>query len=235
MMRAVKKDVVLAKGCRRDAMLTAGRVVNFIKRLTNENTRAFWYPCTPHPSNTNKDSRVNFSIVGTFLLALLFTSRDPTESTELHKSIESYRWKLRLHSRGESNLTDLALFRLDSLLTSAADTNPSPADEQQSDVIMNGTTSPLQERTDATIATGFVHESPRADFEALGSASDSFSIHDLNLNTGTMGSTRVGGDLDFEYWMNNSLFFGNGESDKMAGSELMTVLPDFFQIEEGQI
>src|SRR5579871_6262681 len=75
MLRAVKQDIVLARACRADAMLTAGRVVNLVRRLTNENTKAFWYPCTPsHQSWLTTDSRVNFSIVGTFLLALLFTS-----------------------------------------------------------------------------------------------------------------------------------------------------------------
>jgi len=165
---------------------------------------------------------------------LLFTSRDPNEAAELHKLIESYRWKLRLHSRGESNLTDLALFRLDSLLLSATDATNGTSGNPSQELNDQDTFSALRDAAEAPIPSGFMHESPRADFEALGSASDTFSIHNLNLNAAL--NARTGADLDFEYWMNNSPLFGiyGTEADKEA-MNTMSVLPDFLQIDEGSM
>ena len=100
------------------------------------------------------DSKVNFSTVGTFFLALLFTSREEEEVRELQRMMESYRWILRTHSRNSPGLTDLALSRLDSLLTvTPTQSHDSTHNGVLSESFLNGQPTLRPPNMDSNIAT----------------------------------------------------------------------------------
>ena len=125
------------------------------------------------------DSKVNFSTVGTFFLALLFTSREEDEVRELQRMMESYRWILRIHSRNSPGLTHLALSRLDSLLTTTAtpptQSDPSGHNGVLTDSFLNGRSErpmtsdigdigELGDIGGSPLPSGFSHELPRPEF-----------------------------------------------------------------------
>jgi hypothetical protein len=153
--------------------------------------------------------------VGTFLAALLFTSREEAEFYALHKLVEKYRWTLRIHSRSSSGLTDLALHRLDSLLSNSV----SPPTSRISLPV-----------ADASIQTGFAHESPRTELpktsphatnhDPLGSA-----LRSAWGNEGEPGLPSLEGfDFDFERWMRDPYIF---EVDSLLQAEGIGMDLDF--------
>lgn len=142
---------------------------------------------------------MNFSIVGTFLIALLFTSREEPEFSSLQKLVEKYRWTLRIHARSSSGLTDLALYRLDTLLSS---TVPAPSSRGYNGMATQ----------DPPVATGFAHESPRGPeslprISPLASGTDVFGelLIGTDINEADVAAAM---DFDFERWMRDPGLFG---------------------------
>ena len=207
--------------------------------------QSFWYPCTnpPYPTPHNSDfvdSKVNFSTVGTFFLALLFTSREEDEIRELQGMMESYRWILRIHSRNSPGLTDLALSRLDSLLTT---TTPPTHDASSShncvltDTFLNGGRLPpgrpmasddigdieadiggdMGDLDGSPQPSGFAHELPRPEFGQV-QGSSPILRKDIPLNDMAVPLNAFV-DFDFEHWMREALLFGGDTVPTAAQNE----------------
>ena len=167
--------------------------------------------------------------MGTFFLALLFTSREEDEVRHLQRMMESYRWTLRIHSLTSPSLTDLALSRLDSLLTttncnSSLVPQDPPCPSHNSDPFLNG----RPERPDdndvdipdlggSPCPSGFAHEVPREEFgQGAGQSPLVQAVRkDVLLND---MSVPLNGfvDFDFEHWMREALLFG-GDAATAAG------------------
>ena len=112
--------------------------------------------------------------------------------------MEKYRWTLRIHARSSFGLTDLALYRLDSLLSI---TVPAPVSRGY-----NGITT-----QDPPVATGFAHESPREP-ESLPRISPLASGVDLfgeGWGGAEVDEAEVAAmEFDFERWMRDPGLFG---------------------------
>lgn len=247
---------------RPDAKLTAIRVLRFAKKLSSENIQAFWYPCISPPLFSftliyvpavqfplTSDSKVNFSTVGTFFLALLFTSREEEEVRELQRMMESYRWILRIHSRKSPGLTDLALSRLDSLLTiTPTQSHDSAHNGVLSDPFLNSQPAQRPPNMDPNIGTtttgeigsnlgvvndlgemgdmensprpsGFVHELPRPEFGQVQGESPRLVVRKDIPLNDMAVPLNAFVDFDFEHWMREALLFGGDGGTNSAQNE----------------
>lgn len=185
------------------------------------------------------DSKVNFSTVGTFFLALLFTSREEDEVRELQRMMESYRWILRIHSRNSPGLTDLALSRLDSLLTTTtppAQSDPSGQNGVLTDSFLNGRsdrpiTSDIADITElgdigsSPRPSGFSHELPRPEFGQVHGESPRLR-KDIPLNDMAVPLNAFV-DFDFEHWMREALLFGGDTVPTAAQNEGVDLMYSF--------
>ncbi|KAB8303775.1 hypothetical protein EYC80_005153 [Monilinia laxa] len=89
-----------AKECARE-------VVEFVENLGRGSLDAFWHSW----------SRANFAIASSFLMQLLVTSENESESTEINELVTRWRWAMRIGSGNTGNgLMSLGLLRLDGLL-----------------------------------------------------------------------------------------------------------------------
>ncbi|CAD6443354.1 dc53a095-2b7b-4dbf-9dd2-19702487e18e [Sclerotinia trifoliorum] len=85
----------------------AKEVVEFVENLGRGALDAFWHSW----------SRENFAIASSFLMQLLVTSENETESAEINELVTRWRWAMRISSSSARNgLMSLGLLRLDGLL-----------------------------------------------------------------------------------------------------------------------
>jgi hypothetical protein len=63
--------------------------MDFVSSLRPEHLQSFWYSA----------SKYNFALVGTFISLLWATATDPNEANLYKKSLDEYRWVLRLSSK----------------------------------------------------------------------------------------------------------------------------------------
>jgi hypothetical protein len=159
---------------------------------------ATWpWPGTPHyPSGLNR-----------------FKCRDPPDSSSLVRDVSKVQYSHSYPHAGLGYPLDhfwhgIHTYKPNAIIVDSGSTDPGPY-LLGTGLKLCSKASYIRDLTPiatAGIATGFIHESPRADFEALGSASDSVSIQDSSLNAPLC--SRTGGDFDFEFWMNNSCSLG---------------------------
>jgi hypothetical protein len=126
--------------------------------------------------------------------------------------VEKYRWTLRIHSRSSSGLTDLALHRLDSLLSNSV----SPPTSRVSLPLVV-----------PSIQTGFAHESPRTELPKISPLNDPFSsaLPSAWGNEGESGLPALEGfEFDFERWMRDPYIF---EVDSLLQAEGIGMDLDF--------
>jgi hypothetical protein len=82
-------DPSLRTICRQAAHVRLKSAVNFVSSLRAEHLQSFWYSA----------SKYNFALVGTFISLLWATSTTKEEADVYRKSLDKYRWVLRLSSK----------------------------------------------------------------------------------------------------------------------------------------
>jgi hypothetical protein len=82
-------DPSLRSICRQAAQVRLKSAMEFISTLRPEHLQSFWYSA----------SKYNFALVGTFISLLWATSIDKEEADLYRKSLDEYRWVLRLSSK----------------------------------------------------------------------------------------------------------------------------------------
>ncbi|KAH5275252.1 hypothetical protein HBI37_021020 [Parastagonospora nodorum] len=82
-------DPSLRSICRQAAQVRLKSAMDFVSSLRPEHLQSFWYSA----------SKYNFALVGTFISLLWATATDPNEASLYKKSLDEYRWVLRLSSK----------------------------------------------------------------------------------------------------------------------------------------
>jgi len=82
-------DTALRSICRQAAQVRLKSSMDFVSGLRPEHLQSFWYSA----------SKYNFALVGTFTSLLWATSTDKEEASIYGKSLDEYRWMLRLSSK----------------------------------------------------------------------------------------------------------------------------------------
>ena len=82
-------DPSLRSICRQAAEVRLKSAMDFVSSLRPEHLQSFWYSA----------SKYNFALVGTFISLLWATSTDLNEADLYKKSLDEYRWVLRLSSK----------------------------------------------------------------------------------------------------------------------------------------
>jgi hypothetical protein len=82
-------DPSLRSICRQAAQARLKSAMDFISSLRPEHLQSFWYSASSY----------NFALVGTFISLLWATSTTKPEADMYKKSLEEYRWVLRLSSK----------------------------------------------------------------------------------------------------------------------------------------
>ncbi|KAF7899091.1 uncharacterized protein EAF01_008304 [Botrytis porri] len=108
-LTSVEEDATIGSrlAVRAGARECAKEVVEFVENLGRGALDAFWHSW----------SRANFAIASSFLMQLLVTSENETESAEIHELVTRWRWAMRIGSGNAGNgIMSLGLLRLDGLL-----------------------------------------------------------------------------------------------------------------------
>ncbi|KAF7868311.1 hypothetical protein EAF04_004843 [Stromatinia cepivora] len=108
-LTSVDEDATMGSrlAVRAGARECAKEVVEFVENLGRGALDAFWHSW----------SRANFAIASSFLMQLLVTSENETESAEINELVTRWRWAMRTGSGSAGNgLMSLGLLRLDGLL-----------------------------------------------------------------------------------------------------------------------
>lgn len=82
-------DQSLRTICRQAAQVRLKSAMDFVSSLRPEHLQSFWYSA----------SKYNFALVGTFISLLWATATDKQEADMYKKSLDEYRWVLRLSSK----------------------------------------------------------------------------------------------------------------------------------------
>ncbi|OAL00678.1 hypothetical protein IQ06DRAFT_182280, partial [Phaeosphaeriaceae sp. SRC1lsM3a] len=82
-------DQSLRTICRQAAQVRLKSAMDFVSSLRPEHLQSFWYSA----------SKYNFTLVGTFISLLWATATDKQEADMYKKSLDEYRWVLRLSSK----------------------------------------------------------------------------------------------------------------------------------------
>lgn len=82
-------DASLRTICRQAAQVRLKSAMDFVSSLRPEHLQSFWYSA----------SKYNFALVGTFISLLWATSTDKQEADTYKRSLDEYRWVLRLSSK----------------------------------------------------------------------------------------------------------------------------------------
>jgi hypothetical protein len=82
-------DPTLRSICRQAAQVRLKSAMDFVSGLRPEHLQSFWYSA----------SKYNFALIGTFISLLWATSTEKEEADMYKKSLEEYRWVLRLSSK----------------------------------------------------------------------------------------------------------------------------------------
>jgi hypothetical protein len=82
-------DLSLRSICRQAAQVRLKSAMDFVSSLRPEHLQSFWYSA----------SKYNFALVGTFISLLWATSIDRQDANIYKKSLDEYRWVLRLSSK----------------------------------------------------------------------------------------------------------------------------------------
>ncbi|ESZ98605.1 hypothetical protein SBOR_1055 [Sclerotinia borealis F-4128] len=108
-LTSLEEDATMCscQAVRAGARECAKEVVEFVENLGRGALDAFWHSW----------SRANFSIASSFLMQLLVTSENESESAEINELVTRWRWAMRIGSGNAGNgLMSLGLLRLDGLL-----------------------------------------------------------------------------------------------------------------------
>ena len=82
-------DTSLRSICRQAAQVRLKSAMDFVSSLRPEHLQSFWYSA----------SKYNFALVGTFISLLWATAIDREDADIYRKSLDEYRWVLRLSSK----------------------------------------------------------------------------------------------------------------------------------------
>jgi hypothetical protein len=82
--------------CRQAAQVRLKSAMDFVSALRPEHLQSFWYSA----------SKYNFALVGTFISLLWATATEVEEAEVCKKSLDEYRWVLRLSSKSADFLEE---------------------------------------------------------------------------------------------------------------------------------
>ncbi|KAF2033587.1 hypothetical protein EK21DRAFT_58368 [Setomelanomma holmii] len=87
-------DPALRSICRQAAQVRLKSAMDFVSSLRPEHLQSFWYSA----------SKYNFALIGTFISLLWATATEKEEAEMYKKSLDEYRWVLRLSSKSANFL-----------------------------------------------------------------------------------------------------------------------------------